>query len=111
MNKLKTYLPHLIALVVFLAVTMIYFSPLFAGKELKQSDISNWEGMSKAIDDFRAKYHEEPLWTNSMFGGMPAYQISVVYPANLVQYINKVIWLGLPSPANLLWNLMIGFYF
>ena len=111
MNKLKPYLPHLIAIAVFLAITMIYFSPLFAGKQLKQSDISNWEGMSKAIDDFRAKYHEEPLWTNAMFGGMPAYQISVIYPANLVQYINKVIWLGLPTPANLLWNLMIGFYF
>ncbi|MCX6275791.1 MAG: hypothetical protein NTV09_11360 [Bacteroidetes bacterium] len=111
MNKLKQYLPHLIAIVAFLAVTMLYFSPLFAGKQLKQSDISNWEGMSKAIDDFRAKYHEEPLWTNSMFGGMPAYQISVAYPANLIQYINKIIWLGLPSPANLLWNLMIGFYF
>jgi hypothetical protein len=111
MNKLKPYLPHLIAVAVFLAITMIYFSPLFAGKQLKQSDIANWEGMSKAIDDFRAKYHEEPLWTNSMFGGMPAYQISVVYPANLVQYISKAIWLGLPSPANLLWNLMIGFYF
>jgi hypothetical protein len=111
MNKLKPYLPHLIAIAAFLAVTMLYFSPLFAGKQLKQSDISNWEGMSKAIDDFRAKYHEEPLWTNSMFGGMPAYQISVIYPANLIQYINKVIWLGLPSPANLLWNLMIGFYF
>ena len=111
MNKLKPYLPHLLAIVAFLAVTMIYFSPLFAGKQLKQSDISNWEGMSKAIDDFRAKYHEEPLWTNAMFGGMPAYQISVIYPANLIQYINKVIWLGLPSPANLLWNLMIGFYF
>lgn len=111
MNKLKPYLPHLIAIVAFLAVTMIYFSPLFAGKQLRQSDISNWEGMSKAIDDFRAKYHEEPLWTNSMFGGMPAYQISVIYPANLIQYINKALWLGLPSPANLLWGLMIGFYF
>ena len=111
MNRLKPYLPHLIAIAAFLAVTMIYFSPLFAGKQLKQSDISNWEGMSKAIDDFRIKYHEEPLWTNSMFGGMPAYQISVVYPANLIQYINKIIWLGLPTPANLLWGLMIGFYF
>ncbi|MEO8087651.1 MAG: YfhO family protein [Bacteroidota bacterium] len=111
MNKLKPYLPHLIAIASFLVITMVYFSPLFAGKQLKQSDIANWEGMSKAIDDFRVKYHEEPLWTNSMFGGMPAYQISVVYPANLIQYINKVIWLGLPSPANLLWGLMIGFYF
>ncbi len=111
MNKLKPYLPHLIAIAAFLAITMIYFSPLFAGKQLKQSDISNWEGMSKAIDDYRVKYHDEPLWTNSMFGGMPAYQISVLYPANLVQYINRIIWLGLPSPANLLWNLMIGFYF
>jgi hypothetical protein len=111
MNKLKPYLPHLIAIGVFLVITIIYFSPLFAGKMLKQSDIANWEGVTKSMQDFRDKYHEEPLWTNSMFGGMPAYQISTVYPANLVQYINKVIWLWLPSPANLLWNLMIGFYF
>jgi hypothetical protein len=111
MNKLKPYLPHLIAIGVFLAITLLYFSPLLSGKQLRQSDISQWEGMSKAIDDFRAKYHEEPLWTNAMFGGMPAYLISVVYTSNLIDYLNKVVWLGLPSPSNLVFQLLIGFYF
>ena len=89
---LKKYLPHAIAIVVFLAITSVFFSPiLFDAKKLKQSDVANWQGMSKEIMDYRAKHNSEPLWTNSMFGGMPAYQISVVYKGNLIKYLNHII--------------------
>ena len=44
--------------------------------------------MSKEIKDHRSDYDEEPLWTNSMFGGMPAYQISVKYPNNILLHID-----------------------
>jgi len=106
----KKLTPHLIAIGVFLLIVFIYFSPLLEGKQLEQHDIKQWEGMSKEIKDFREKAHEEPLWTNSMFGGMPAYQISVLYPSNLLQYINKVMWLGLPGPANIIFLCLLGFY-
>ena len=81
----KSMLPHLIAVVVFFGISLAYFSPILEGKKLYQSDKVNFIGMSKEITDHRENYNEEPLWTNSMFGGMPAYQISAKYNANLVK--------------------------
>ncbi len=111
LKRLKGILPHLVAVLIFALLSIIYFSPVLEGKKLSQHDISMWEGMSKEISDFRAKTGEEPLWTNSMFGGMPAYQISVLYPANLLKYIDDVLILTVPDPANYLFLYMLGFYF
>ena len=108
---MKKYLPHLIAVAAFLILTVAFFAPLFGGKELKQQDINNWKGMSNEIVTYHEKSGESTLWTNSMFGGMPAYQISVVYGANLLQYVDKVVTLGLPAPASYLFLFMVGFYF
>ena len=43
------------------------------------------------VNDFRKQSDQEALWTNSMFSGMPAYQISTKYKANLVQYVDKIL--------------------
>ncbi len=106
----KKSIPYLVAIVVFLAITLVYFSPLLEGKKLKQHDIAMFKGMSKEISDFRQQTGEEPLWTNSMFGGMPAWQISVQYKANLIRYVDKIVTLGLPSPANLVFLYFLGFF-
>ena len=90
--------PYLAAIAIFLVVTLIYFSPLLEGKKILQSDIVNFKGVSKEIVDHRAKTGQEPLWTNSMFGGMPAYQISVNYTSNLLGHLDKILMLGLPMP-------------
>lgn len=108
--RLKKYLPHLTAVLIFLVLTLGYFSPLLEGKKLKQPDISNWKGMSKEIVDYREKTGEEPLWTNSMFGGMPAYQISVEYKSNLIRHADNIFKLGLPHPANLVIIYFLGFF-
>ena len=108
--EFKKLLPYLAAVVIFLVITMVYFSPLLEGKKILQSDIVNFTGMSKEIVDFRAKTGQEPLWTNSMFGGMPAYQISANYTSNLVGYLDKVLTLGLPHPANLVFLYFLGFF-
>ena len=112
MNKelLNKSLPYVVAVVVFLAITLVYFSPVLEGKKLKQHDIAMYKGMSKEISDFRDKTGEEALWTNSMFGGMPAWQISVKYQANLMRYIDKILMLGLPNPANLVFLYFLGFF-
>ena len=102
--------PYLAALVVFLTITLVYFSPVLEGKKLKQHDIKMYKGMSKEIVDFREKTGEEPLWTNSMFGGMPAWQISVRYKANLIRYVDKILMLGLPGPANYVFLYFLGFF-
>ncbi len=106
----KNWLPYLGAIGIFLVITMIYFSPLLEGKRILQSDIINFQGMSKEIVDFRTSTGQEPLWTNSMFGGMPAYQISAVYSSNLIGFLDKIFTLNLPHPANLVFLYFIGFF-
>jgi hypothetical protein len=108
--EFKKLMPHGIAIGLFLLLTVIYFLPLFEGKGLEQHDIAQWTGMSKELTDFREKYHTEPLWTNAMFSGMPAYQISTLYPANLIQYVNDLLFFFLPSPASYIFLAMLSFY-
>jgi hypothetical protein len=77
-NFAKDVLPHGIAIAVFLIVTFFFFNPIFfENKALNQGDIQQWEGSSKSMRDFREKTGEEPLWTESMFSGMPGYLVNV----------------------------------
>ncbi|MEP7265237.1 MAG: hypothetical protein ABI772_12100, partial [Bacteroidota bacterium] len=112
MNKsiLETLKPHLIAVGLFIILTFAYLMPVLQGRELQQHDIGQWTGMSKEIVDWKAKTGDAPLWTNSMFSGMPAYQISMVSPANLIKYVNDLFWLWLPTPANYIFLMFLGFY-
>ncbi len=110
-SSLQSLYPHLLAVLIFLALTMAYFSPMLQGKMLNQHDITQYRGMSKEINDFRKATGKEPLWTNSMFGGMPAYLISVVYHGNLFRYVDRVVILDLPAPARYFFLYMLGFYF
>lgn len=111
MNQIfRKILPHVIVVAAFLSITAIYFYPAFTGHKLKQGDITNFRGMSQEIVEYRRMFGEEPLWTNSMFGGMPAYQISVLYPNDVLGFIDKVITLGLPAPVKYMFLYMLGFY-
>ena len=106
----RKILPHIIVIAVFVGISAIYFYPAFTGNQLKQGDITNFRGMAQEIIEYRRMYGEEPLWTNSMFAGMPAYQISVIYPNDILGFIDAVITLNLPRPANYLFLYMAGFY-
>ncbi|MBN1388616.1 MAG: YfhO family protein [Bacteroidales bacterium] len=110
LSQAKTkYLPHLIALLVFVALTLIYFSPTLDNKVLQTHDTTVFAGSVKEIKDHREEYKEEPLWTNSMFSGMPAYLISTYYPGNLFKPVYNILRApGIPIAPILL--LMIGFY-
>jgi hypothetical protein len=110
MEQFKKLSPHLIVLLLFVAISFTYFSPLLNGKMLDMPDIKHHKGMSKEVIDFRNQTGEEALWTNSMFSGMPAYQISTKFKGNLVQYVPKIISMGMPRPANLLFLYLLGFY-
>ncbi len=106
----KKLVPHIVAVLVMIVISFAYLHPLLEGKRLQQSDITHWKGMSKEIVDFREETGKEALWTNSMFGGMPAYQISVKHDSNLIGFFDKIFTLGLPHPAGLLFLYFIGFY-
>jgi hypothetical protein len=83
---------------------------VFDGKIIFQSDILQWEGSAKAILDHRASTGEQALWTNSMFGGMPAYFVSMEFPGDITNALISVLTLGLPHPINGLFFGMLGMY-
>lgn len=108
--NLRTIAPHLVAISLFLALVVIYFQPVTEGYKLRQYDNTTFKGTSKEIRDFREKYGEEPLWTNTVFGGMPATVISVQYNNNWMNYIERAMELWLPHPLNIIFVCMLGFY-
>lgn len=103
-------LPHIIVLVIFLVITFIYFSPLFEGKTLFQQDTIQSKAAAKEVTAFRDKTGRLPLWTNSMFGGMPAYLIGTDYPNSWSTLLGRFVTNLLPEPANLILLCLIAFY-
>lgn len=109
-NILPQLKPHMWALVVFLGVTIAYFYPAYTGYSLKQADTKNWQGMSHEVVNYRNTTGEQSLWTNSMFGGMPAYQISVRYADPVLKTIDKALTLFIPNISRLFFLYLISFY-
>jgi hypothetical protein len=96
----RDVLPHLIAILIFLALTAVYFAPvLFEGKAMAQHDILQFKGGAKEIQDYREATGEETLWTNSMFSGMPSYLINTRYPGDFSGYIHTILTFNLPAMA------------
>lgn len=106
----KKFIPYIAAVIIFAVITLIYFKPMLSGKELKQGDIDRHKGMSKEIADYRLTKKTEPLWTNSMFGGMPAYLISTLYPNNFIGKLDNVFKLFIPLPAGYVFLYFLGFF-
>jgi hypothetical protein len=108
-NFLRSSMPHLVAVIVFLTITLVYFYPVLEGKVLHTNDGTVAQSASKEIRDYRDKYGDEPLWTNSMFSGMPAYLISTRFPGNLMRYADRVLR-TIKQPVSTIFLTMLGFY-
>lgn len=102
-------LPHLIAILLFAVISFAFFFPVLEGKVLKANDSMVSTINSKEIRDYREKSGEEPLWTNSIFSGMPAYLISTYFPGNLMKHADNILR-GLKMPVSVLLLSMAGFY-
>jgi len=102
-------LPHILIVGLFLLITIIYFYPVLEGKRLSANDSTVYLSASREITGHREKYGEEPLWTNSMFGGMPAYLISTLYPGNLIAHIDNILKI-FKIPVAAIFLTMVGFY-
>ena len=109
-KRLKSLLPHAFAILALLLLSIIYCRPAMNGKILSQSDNVQWQGMAKEAMDYKQVHGITPLWTTSMFGGMPTYQIALETPYNFVNYIPTILTLGLPKPVNVLFLSAICFY-
>ena len=72
----KKILPYAVAIVAFVAVAMIYCAPILEGKVLVQGDINNWKGAAQEARTYYDANGTRTWWTNSMFSGMPTYQIT-----------------------------------
>ena len=107
--SIKKITPYLIAIVSFIFVSLLYFSPVLEGKKIQQSDITQFIGSSKEIVDFRKENNEEPYWTNATFGGMPSYVVSTYYPNDFIKKIDAVLRF-LPRPADYLFLYFLGFF-
>ena len=109
MKKIQHLYPHILCVLGFVLVSLIYFYPVLQGKKILQSDIVQYTAMAKEQNDFRAEFNEEPYWTNSAFGGMPTYQLGAQYPHNYIKKLDGLIRF-LPRPADYMFLYFIGFY-
>ncbi len=107
--RLSGYGVYLIAVLVFIIISFIYFSPVLEGKKLITNDNNVYKASAKEIIEYREEYNEEPLWTNSMFGGMPAYQISVKYKSNLTKPLLN-LFQSFRFPVAAIFLALLGFY-
>jgi len=109
MKNFKNYVPHVLAILGFVVVALAYFYPVLSGKQIFQSDIVQYTGMAKELNDFRQTNNEETYWVNNAFGGMPTYQLGAKYPHNYIKELDYVLRF-LPRPADYVFLYFIGFY-
>ncbi|MEX1202265.1 MAG: YfhO family protein [Ferruginibacter sp.] len=109
---IKKLLPHFVAIVVFLVIAVVFCKPALEGKVVYQHDLQGWRGMVQQSFEFKDVYGHYPLWTNSMFGGMPAYQIAMNATHSFsLGFAQNLLSLGLPQPINFFFLACICFYF
>lgn len=106
----KKLLPHIIALLAFLLVAVVYFMPHFEGKRITSSDTVQVSGMNHEAAEFYKETGEVTHWTNSIFGGMPTYQIFSPNNTNLLQHVGKVLGFGMSYPVGMFLIGMMTFY-
>jgi Bacterial membrane protein YfhO len=109
----KKVLPHLAAVVIFLLLSVFLNKPAVQGKVVQQGDIVQWKAMAQQSFEYNEKYGHFPKWTNSMMGGMPAYQIAMgpKTPMNIhLQYVQDILTLGFPKPVFYLFIAALCFY-
>lgn len=107
----KKLQPHAIAIGIFLLISILYCLPAIQGLVVNQSDIIGWKGMAQSSFEFKEKYGYFPLWINSLFGGMPGFQVAMGSEYNINFEIVHQLFTGfLPSPAGLFFLSCIGMY-
>ncbi|WP_456424188.1 YfhO family protein [Lutibacter sp.] len=108
-NLINKFFPFAVVILIFVIVSVAYFSPILEGKKIFQNDIKQFTGMAKEVNDFRKENGTEPYWTNAAFGGMPTYNLSVLYPNNYIKKLDKLLRF-LPRPADYLFLYFFSFF-
>jgi hypothetical protein len=109
-SLLKKALPHILAIVVFLVVSIAYNKTALEGKVLRQADVEGYTAMARQSHEFKEKYGHFPLWTESMFSGMPAYNIAMDATSSItIGYLNRLFDIG-PKPVYFFFIACVCFY-
>lgn len=101
---------HLAVIGIFIAICFLYFTPAWQGKVLYQHDVLQAQAGQKEILDIKARDGDMPLWTNSMFGGMPSYQVLADLPSNIGTYIMRGFKGIFPHPIDVVLLYLLGAY-
>lgn len=101
---------HIIALVLFIIVPMLYLLPAIQGKILYQHDIMQFKYHSKQTNDFRVETGEEPLWNPYMFSGMPAFQGDIKHETSLGTKLSFLLRDIFPEPIGIFVAMCLNFY-
>lgn len=109
---LKKISPDLCAIILFILLGVAYFfTPLSQGLVLNGSDHTGGIGSGQELTEYHNRTGEETRWTNSLFSGMPTYQISPSYHSRTaLSALRSVYELGLPSVVMYVFILLLGFY-
>lgn len=101
---------HLAVIGIFVAITFIYFPPAWQGKVLYQHDVLQAQAGQQEILNIKARDGDMPLWTNSMFSGMPSYQVAIELPSNLTTYLMRGFKGIFPHPIDVVLLYLLGSY-
>lgn len=106
---LKKILPHFIAVVIFVIVSVLFCKPILDGNVLNQHDNVGWKGMAQNSFEYKEKNGHYPLWNPNLFSGMPNYQVAMEGKSVMPNFVN-IFSLGLPKPMNFFFLACICFY-
>lgn len=107
---LKKYATHLWIIVAFMLISFLYCLPQLQGKRVNMHDTLSWEASIKQLQQYEDSTGIKPLWSNSMFGGMPTYNIYATGVKDYVYSIQGAIEQVIPQPAFLFFFCMLGFF-
>ena len=108
----REFLPHMVAVFIFLMVAALYCKPVFDDKVLYQEDVLQWQAISHNSFQYKETHGHFPLWTNGLFSGMPAYQIAMGAPGlDIRGYCYNILTLWLMKPVSFFFLACICFYF
>src|SRR5574344_1430421 len=108
---IKKALPYISAAIAFLLIICVYFLPVLEGKILSEQDTTSFVCTSHEVVDHLEKTGHSSFWTNSLFCGMPTYQIAAQIPsASTLRPVEKMMLLGLPELLTYFWCYLIGFF-
>lgn len=108
----KGFVPYIAAIILFCIFALLYCLPVLEGKTLQAGDENNWKGVAEEVIKYKSETGETSWWTNSLFSGMPTFQITGSTPSNHItnHILQDIYHLGFDSAIGIIIGYLIGFF-